>query len=94
VGVAYHVGALAPDETEAYLAHRLRVAGRAEPLFTPEAVERVHQRTGGLPRRVNQLAANALLEAFGRGAVMVDADAVEAAADDLDAFLGARAPSR
>ncbi len=94
VGMAYHVGALAPDEIEAYLSHRLRVAGRVEPLFTPEAVRRIHERTAGLPRRVNQLAANAMLEAFGRGASLVDAEAVEAAADDRDAFLGARAPSR
>ncbi len=94
VGMAYHVGALAPDEIEAYLGHRLRVAGRIEPLFTSEAVQRIHELTAGLPRRVNQLAASAMLEAFARGASMVDAGAVEAASDDRDAFLGARTPSR
>jgi type II secretory pathway predicted ATPase ExeA len=94
VGVAYHIGALAPEETGAYLAHRLEVAGRREPLFTPEAVELVHRRTGGLPRRVNQLAANALLEAFARGSALVDAEVARAAADDLDAYLGPRAGSR
>ncbi len=92
VGVAYHLGALGPDETGAYLAHRLRVAGREEPLFTPDAVEAVHRRTGGLPRRVNQLAASALLEAFGRDAREVDAAIVEAAAADLDAYLGGQPP--
>ena len=88
VGIAYHVGALDAEETNRYLAHRLRVAGRAEPLFTADAVAAVHARTGGLPRRVNQLAANALLEGFAREAARVDAGIVAAAAADLDAFLG------
>lgn len=88
VGVAYHLGALDREETGAYLAHRLRVAGREEPLFTPDAVEAVHRWTGGLPRRVNQVAASALLEAFGRDAGEIDAAIVEAAAADLDAYLG------
>src|SRR5215208_2660136 len=38
VGVAYHVGALDLDETGRYLAHRLAVAGRAEPLFEVDAI--------------------------------------------------------
>jgi len=88
VGVAYHLGALDLAETEAYLRHRLEVAGRRALLFTREAVEAIHARTGGLPRRVNQLAHNALLEAFGRDAEAVDAAAVEAAAADLDRHLG------
>jgi type II secretory pathway predicted ATPase ExeA len=94
VGVAYHLGALARDEVGAYLAHRLAVAGRTDPLFTPEAAEAIHSFSGGLPRRVNQLAAGALLEAFGRDAEMVDAAVVEAAGADLEAQLGARPPSR
>jgi type II secretory pathway predicted ATPase ExeA len=89
VGVAYHLGPLDEAETGAYLAHRLRVAGREAPLFTPEAVAAIHRSSGGLPRRVNRIAANALLEAFARDAALVDADAVEAAVADIDAWLGA-----
>lgn len=88
VGVAYHVGALDQAETGAYLAHRLAVAGRAEPLFTQDGVAAVHRHTGGLPRRVNQLAASALLEGFARDAARVGAEVVEAAAQDLAAYLG------
>lgn len=88
VGVAYHVGALGLEETSRYLAHRLAVAGRDEPLFDPEAVSVVHARTGGLPRRVNQLAASALLEGFAREAGRISAEVVEAAAADLEAYMG------
>ena len=88
IGVAYHVGALDEAETGRYLAHRLLVAGRAAPLFDDGAVAAIHRLSGGLPRRVNQLAASALLEGFARDAVGIDAALVEAAAADLRAFLG------
>ena len=88
IGVAYHVGALDTDETGRYLAHRLAVAGRTAPLFEAEAVAAVHRASGGLPRRVNQVAANALLEGFARDAQIISAEVVEAAAADLAVHLG------
>jgi type II secretory pathway predicted ATPase ExeA len=88
VGVAYHLGALGPAEVGDYLAHRLAVAGRSAPLFTPEAVAAIHRRAGGLPRRVNQLASSALLEGFARDAGRIDAEVIEAVAEDLRAHLG------
>jgi type II secretory pathway predicted ATPase ExeA len=94
IGVAYHVGALDAHETGEYLAHRLAVAGRTEPLFDPGAISAVHRLSGGVPRRVNQVAASALLEAFAREQARVPADIVEAAAADLAAHLGTTARSR
>jgi len=88
VGVAYHVGPLDAAETSAYLAHRLRVAGRVEPLFTEEAAAAIHRASGGIPRRVNQIAASALLEGFARDAGRIGAEVVEAATSDREAFLG------
>jgi general secretion pathway protein A len=94
VGVAYHVGALDLEETGSYLAHRLAVAGRRAPLFGPEAILAVHRRSGGVPRRVNQVAASALLEAFAREADPISAEIVDAAAADLAAHLGTVARAR
>lgn len=88
VGVAYHLGPLDAEETGRYLAHRLAVAGRAEPLFDGAAVAAVHALSKGLPRRVNQLAAGALLEGFAREAERITADVVEAVAADHAAHLG------
>jgi general secretion pathway protein A len=89
IGVAFHVGALDEAETGEYLAHRLLVAGRSAPLFSAEAVSVLHRHAAGIPRRINQLAASALLEAFSRDAAEVGVEAVEAAAADLAAYLGA-----
>jgi type II secretory pathway predicted ATPase ExeA len=88
VGVAYHLGPLALEETGRYLAHRLAVAGRQEPLFTAEAVAALHEASGGIPRLLNQLAASALLEAFTREAGWISADVVLAAVEDRAAYLG------
>jgi len=88
VGVAYHLGPLDLEETGSYIVHRLAVAGRAEPLFDAEAVAAVHRHSAGVPRRVNQLAANALLEGFAREAAAISAEVVEAAAADLAAYMG------
>lgn len=91
VGVAYHLGALDVEETGRYVAHRLAVAGRRAPLFEAAAVEALHRHAAGVPRRVNQLAANALLEGFAREAEVISADVVEAAAADLAAYMGSGA---
>ncbi len=87
VGVAYHLGPLDSADTGRYLAHRLAVAGRREPLFEPAAVEAIQRLSGGLPRRINQLAAGALLEGFARGEATLSADVVEAVAQDLSAVI-------
>jgi general secretion pathway protein A len=94
VGVAYHLGPLDPEELRSYLAHRLRVAGRAAPLFEAGAVEALHRASGGVPRLVNQLAASALLEGFARGEERISADVVQAAADDRGAYLGSARSAR
>jgi type II secretory pathway predicted ATPase ExeA len=90
VGVAYHLGPLDRSDTARYLEHRLAVAGRTAALFDDAAVEAIHRLSGGLPRRVNQLAAGALLEGFARGATTLSAEVVEAVEADLASALAPR----
>jgi general secretion pathway protein A len=94
VGVAYHLGPLDLADTARYVAHRLAVAGRTAPLFTDDAVQALHRHAAGLPRRVNGIAAAALLEGFARDVERIGADVVEAAAADLGAYLGTAARAR
>ncbi len=94
IGVAYHLGPLDEEETARYVAHRLAVAGRSEPLFTAEAIGSLHRHARGVPRRINQLAANALLEGFARELPRIGVDVVEAAAADLAAYMGTDGGSR
>lgn len=52
----YHLGPLDQGETEAYIMHRLKVAGwQGNPSFSPDAFAAIHQYAGGIPRRINIL---------------------------------------
>ena len=64
IRIHYRLEPLSREETGEYIAHRLAVAGRDEPLFTPAAVSRIHEISRGIPRLVNHLAGHALLAAF------------------------------
>jgi type II secretory pathway predicted ATPase ExeA len=82
VGMQYHLTPLDRDETGAYVSHRLKVAGRELPLFTPEAVDVLFEHTEGIPRRINVVAGNALLEGFGRSAGIIGPEIVMSVVND------------
>jgi type II secretory pathway predicted ATPase ExeA len=79
IGAQFHLTPLSLEDTQAYVAHRLRVAGAEREVFAPGALARLHAATGGIPRVVNHLATQALLEGMGRGASVVDEEIVAAA---------------
>jgi type II secretory pathway predicted ATPase ExeA len=64
ISVDFQLRPLNRLETHAYIAHRLEVAGRNTPLFAPEAIEFIHERTNGVPRLVNLLCDYSLVYAF------------------------------
>ncbi len=80
---------LALSDAHGYFAHRLKVAGATRPLFTGEAIARLHEAAQGVPRVLNQLATDALLEGMARGASQVDEDIVAAVAADRDLVVPA-----
>ena len=85
IAIRCHVGQLAPQETAGYIQHRLQVAGAQGPLFEPEAVAFIHERTGGIPRRINHLCDMALLSGFGKQAEAVDLELVKKTAEEFGA---------
>jgi general secretion pathway protein A len=52
------------EETAGYINSRTQQAGARKPLFTEEAVTRIHQASGGVPRMINMICDSALLFAF------------------------------
>ena len=84
IGVSFDLVPLGVEDTRRYLAHRVAVAGGARPLFTETAVARLHAAAGGIPRVLNQLATQALLEGMARGARQVSGEDVEAVAAETD----------
>jgi type II secretory pathway predicted ATPase ExeA len=75
---------LRPDDVNAYISHRLRVAGNDGRItFTEQAVECVVTASGGIPRVVNLICDRALLKAAASETAIVNAEHVMWAAKDL-----------
>jgi len=83
VALRYRLEPLTGDATEAYLKHRLKLAGAPRVPFTPEAVAAVHRFSRGTPRLINTLCDNALFEGFVARQADVDGALVERVARDL-----------
>ncbi len=64
VAMRYRLEPLNQEATEAYVKHRMRLAGCVRLPFSSEAIEAIHRRSGGTPRVINTLCDNALFEAF------------------------------
>jgi type II secretory pathway predicted ATPase ExeA len=64
ITIRYHLNTLDDAHTSAYVAHRLKMAGRTTPIFTEEAVKLIFDFTRGTPREINNLCDVALLVGY------------------------------
>ncbi|GFO61760.1 ATPase [Geomonas silvestris] len=83
ISLSFHLSPLSLEETLEYLDFRLIAAGGDPGLFTPDAVQCIYQLSGGVPRRINAVATNALLVGYGRDAALIDASIVTECAAEL-----------
>lgn len=83
IALHYHLQPLSLEETMEYLDFRLEVAGGTPGLFTPDAVQKIFDLTGGVPRRINSMATNALLVAYGSDAALIDSTIIDEIKDEL-----------
>lgn len=91
INMRYHLQPLSRKETKEYIEKRLRVAGAKESLFTEKAVNEIYERSGGIPRLINILCDNSLLNGYALEQKIVDDKSVREAAKDLSLKSG---PSR
>ena len=85
ITVRYHLGPIDPEETEAYIRHRLSVAGSTgRPTFTPAAVRSIHRRARGVPRLINAICDKTLLAGYVEGSDRLGWWQVRRAARDLE----------
>jgi len=83
VAVRYAIGGLDRAETTSYVAHHLALAGRADTLFSDDAIGLIHEVSRGLPRQVNNLAVAALIAAFAANQAIVDESAARVAVAEI-----------
>ena len=83
IALSFHLSPLSLEETLEYLDFRVMAAGGEPGLFSPDAVQRIFELSGGVPRRINTVATNALLVGFGRDASWIDASIVSECAAEM-----------
>ena len=83
INLRYHLRPLSAKETNEYIKNRLRVSGAPKPIFTEMAVKEIYSKSRGIPRLINILCDNALLNGYALGQKMVDAKSVREVARDL-----------
>lgn len=64
ISADFHLSALAAPEVDAYIAHRLAVAGARWKIFPAETSALIHRATGGVPRLINTLCDLCLVYGF------------------------------
>jgi len=81
----YHLRPLSEQETEAYIKHRLTIAGMppGRNPFNPRIYRRIYQITHGIPRVINVLCDRLLLGAYSRDTTEVNAEICRQAAIEV-----------
>lgn len=91
----HHLEAMEPDEVQAYVEHRLALVGwTGNPLVDPRVYPALYEASGGVPRRINQIANRVLLLAAVEQRREIDAAMVGQVVDELqgDGTLGGSHP--
>jgi len=79
----WQIRPLTGEETVHYVAHRLKVAGATGEIFTRGAIREVFALSGGYPRVINILCANALVSSFLKRKKRIDARTIDQCAENL-----------
>jgi type II secretory pathway predicted ATPase ExeA len=81
------------EDAHNYILHRLKVAGSTKTIFTESAIESIFKFSSGLPRLINTICDNALLEGFLIKSETIDENIIKTAVTDLGLSEEDKAPS-
>lgn len=81
----FHLNPLTYHETQAYIGHRLQVAGLSADRnpFSPQVIRKIHKLSGGIPRRINILCERALVGLYGHNKTRVDGNILRMAQKEV-----------
>jgi type II secretory pathway predicted ATPase ExeA len=84
VRLRFHLTALTPEDTQAYVLHRLEVAGsHGRQIFTEDTYPIIFRYTGGVPRLINTICDTALMGAYALERRQVGVPELKAAIEEL-----------
>ncbi|MGE0029671.1 MAG: AAA family ATPase [Steroidobacteraceae bacterium] len=84
VRLRFHLTALTPEDTQAYVLHRLEVAGsHGRQIFTEDTYPVIFRYTGGVPRLINTICDTALMGAYALERKQIGITELKAAIEEL-----------
>jgi general secretion pathway protein A len=91
----FHLTPLTLSETQAYIRHRLKVAGLPEGRspFSYALIKRIHAFTGGIPRLINVICERCLMGSYGKNELRVDNATFNAARKEVLGGLEQKQPA-
>lgn len=73
----FHLTGLAQSEAAAYVKHQLEIAGHPDTLFTDDVIAEIYQQAKGIPRLINTLCYECLLDIYHQQKRVVDTPTLE-----------------
>lgn len=83
IALKFTLQSLQEKDVIEYIRHRVTVSGNTKDLFTPEAFKKIFVLSKGIPRLINTVCDNCLLESFLMKKEIVDEGVVESVGNDL-----------
>jgi type II secretory pathway predicted ATPase ExeA len=84
IRLRFHLGTLSIEDMQAYIQHRLEVAGAADrEIFAEEAFEEIYRYSGGVPRLINTLCDTSMLVASNAERDFVIVEDIATAVEEL-----------
>jgi type II secretory pathway predicted ATPase ExeA len=83
IAIRYHLNTLDDTHTANYIAHRLKMAGQSDQIFTEEAIKLVFDFTRGTPREINNLCDIALLVGCSKQIRVIDEKVIAEVIKDM-----------
>jgi type II secretory pathway predicted ATPase ExeA len=85
IAMRYSIAGMSAADTADYIGHHCKIAGRADTLFSDDAIGLIHNASRGHPRAVNNHALHALTAAFAADHAIVDEKAARIAISETAA---------
>ncbi|MGD9384733.1 MAG: AAA family ATPase [Desulfobacterales bacterium] len=79
----YHIEPLLPSETEAYIQHRLKIAGAKADIFDSGAIKEIFSLSDGYPRMINIICDHALLSGYVQKIMIISEDIIRECKKEL-----------
>jgi hypothetical protein len=83
ITLRHHLRPLTVNECHEYIRSRLKHARGSPAVFTPRAIETIYQYSGGLPRLINVICDNSMVNAYALDQEQIEPPLIQEVAEDL-----------